>query len=393
MSARLPARRVSGVPRTLLLVSLSGLTLFGCAQIIGLDDYTVASHAGAAGTVASAGSAGATQAGAGGAAGTAEPEGGAAGDIFVPLVVGCDGVTGFQPNEQLVRSCLLRAGCDPTFAPVRNISTCVSYNTQAALPGESCNVSSKTCADFEACEHVGVAHDDLCGAATTGTRCQGNKAINCGNYQGDDRFFDCDALGGTCGTLTFSNGELYADCKLNIAPDSCVGLPNSDSDNFCHSKSGQADARYYCWNETAFGASCTSLGTCVDAPPAGSGGGAAVTGNATCYFNTPSCTAPKVPTCSNDVATVCSSGSLFKYDCGAVGLSCAITSDTEYCLAPGCKAADVDTKCVESCSDDGSSLTFCYGGAPYTVKCTDYGFTQCKSGLDSDQVPFAACRF
>jgi hypothetical protein len=91
---------------------------------------------------------------------------------------------------------------------------------------------------------------------------------------------------------------------------------------------------------------------------------------------------------------VCSDHALFKYDCGAVGLGCNITSSTEYCLAPGCKAADVDTNCQESCSADGSSLTFCYGGAPYTVKCSDYGFTQCLDGTDPDtSKPFAACRF
>ena len=94
-----------------------------------------------------------------------------------------------------------------------------------------------------------------------------------------------------------------------------------------------------------------------------------------------------------NIANDCSGGSLFKYSCGTVGLSCAVTTGTEYCLAPGCTAADVDTGCTESCSDDGTQLTFCYGGAPYTVTCSDYGFTQCLSDTSDTGTPFAACRF
>ncbi|MEI9949002.1 MAG: hypothetical protein WDO74_08455 [Pseudomonadota bacterium] len=98
--------------------------------------------------------------------------------------------------------------------------------------------------------------------------------------------------------------------------------------------------------------------------------------------------------CSGDVATVCSSGSQFKYNCGSVGLACSTTAKSEYCLAPGCNAADVDFVCHESCSDDGSSLTFCYGGLPYTVACEAYGFTHCSSGIDrASGRTFAACRF
>ena len=307
--------------------------------------------------------------------------------------VGCDGKTGFTPNENIVRSCILRAGCDPTFAPVRNISTCVSYNTQAALLGEKCNLTAKSCADYEACEHAGVAHNDLCGSTPkTGTRCEGDKAINCGNYNGDDRFFDCEALGGKCGTLDYK-GVLFADCKLDIAPESCAGTPSSDADYFCHSDPAQDDLRYYCWDGEAYGSSCSSRATCIDSPDTTAEGGAGgATGNARCYFNTTHCTAPTTPTCNNGVATVCSDGALFEYNCGSVGLSCAISSETEHCLAPGCKAAD-EGKCKESCSDDGSSLTFCYGGVPFTVNCTDYGFTQCLSDADQDGKAFAACRF
>jgi hypothetical protein len=374
---------------------LSVLGVFGCAQIIGLDEYTVAQH-GSAGASAGggAGSAGkGDKAGESGAGGQGGESGGGAGAGERPPLVGCDGKTEIEPNEQIVRSCILRAGCDPTFAPVRTISTCVTYNTQAALPGETCNLTSTSCADYEACEHVGVAHEDLCSAISGGTRCNGDLAINCENYPGDDRFFDCAALGGTCGTFKYQD-TLYADCKLDISPDSCAGMPSTDAKAFCHSGGGKTDdLRYYCWDGQAFGASCSSLASCIDTPSDGSSDPSAV-GNASCFFDTESCNGPDSVSCSGDMATVCSGGSQFKYNCGSVGLSCSISGKNEYCLAPGCNAADVDVACQESCSDDGSRLTFCYGGAPYTVDCGDYGFKQCSAGTDPDSGrTFAACRF
>jgi hypothetical protein len=421
MSARLNPRSVLGTLRGLALGCSLVVSFFGCSSIIGLGDFTVdngsgghkgvgasgeagqspsASEAGEGGTsgaVGAAGAAGEGNAPSGGSGGNSSggsstggnaPSGGSGGSA--PSIVGCDGKTSFVPNADIVRSCLLRGGCDPTFNPVRNISTCVTFDTQAALPGEQCNLNSKTCADYESCEHVGVAHDDLCGG-TKKTRCENGMAINCGNYQGDDRFFDCAALGGGCGTYTYTNDEVYADCTLDVTPDSCASAADDDSSYFCHAGVGGADdLRYYCWGGEAYGSSCSPLAKCTDdlVTPTDTTGG-----DATCFFSLPHCTGPAVPTCNNGVANDCSDGSLFKYDCGTVGLGCNITSGSEYCLAPGCKAADIDTKCVESCSDDGTQLTFCYGGAPYTVTCADYGFTQCLSDTDDAGNPFAACRF
>lgn len=389
--------------RLVTLAPLALLTLFGCAQIIGLDDYTVAGTPGAAGKAGASGEAGspgdAGEAGmtpVGGRAGSSGSSGdaGSAGEIDLPDIVGCDGKTELKPSANIVTSCILRAGCDPSFNPVRSISQCVTYNTQQALPGESCNLTSKTCKDYEACEHIGVAHDDLCGGTKT-TRCDGDIAINCDNYSSGDRYFDCAALGGTCDLLTYDDtaATVYADCVLDVAPDTCVGATSTDASYFCHSAAGQDDSRYYCWEDKAWGATCTGLAYCNDAAAGG--------GDATCYYNLPKCTGPAVPTCNNNVANVCSDGSLFKYDCSAVGLTCGITAGTEYCLAPGCTAADVDTKCEEKCSADGLSLTLCYGGAPFTVKCSDYGLTQCLTHTDtngtdddtSDDTVYAACRY
>lgn len=394
MSARLTTRSVAGTLRVLALGCALLVSFFGCSSIIGLGDYKVAGSGGGsmgANTGGEAGQGPSNEAGQGGAGNA--PSGGSGG------AVGCDGKSSFTPNEGIVRSCLLRAGCDPTFDPVRTVSQCVTFDTQAALPGETCNLGSKTCADYESCEHIGVAHSDLCGGSKT-TRCENGKAINCGNYNGDDRFFDCTALGGNCGTYTYTDNTLYADCTLDVAPDSCVGQPDDDGSYFCHSGGTTSDdLRYFCWGGQAYGSTCTSLAKCEDdavsvsTGDGGAGGTVTSGGDATCFFNLPNCTTPTVPTCNNGVANDCSQGSLFKYDCSAVGLGCNIDSATEYCLAPGCKAADVDTNCVESCSDDGTQLTFCYGGAPYTVTCSDYGFTQCLTGMDDSGFSFAACRF
>jgi hypothetical protein len=282
MTRRVARQLAEKSSRVLLLAPLAMLSLFGCATIIGLDEYTVAKSSGAGTSPgggagkdgSSAGRGGGTgEAGASGIGGESgeSGNGGQSGGGQLPPIVGCDGQTAFEPNEQIVRSCILRAGCDPTFAPVRTISTCVTYDTQAALPGEACNLTSTSCADFEACEHVGIAHGDLCGGSSaTGTRCQGDLAANCGNYEGDDRFFDCAALGGTCGTFTY-NGTLFADCKLDISPDSCVGMPSTDAKAFCHSGGGKTDdLRYYCWGGQAFGASCSSVASCIDTPSDGS---------------------------------------------------------------------------------------------------------------------------
>ncbi len=392
MIARNTSSRANSALRALALAALSASTIFGCSAIIGLDGYSVAKQATN------------TEAGAGGEGNNGDAGAGNTGNA--PSVVGCDGKTGFTPNEAIITSCLMRAGCDPSFNPVRTISTCVTKNTQKALPGEACNLDSTSCADYEKCDHVGVAHDDLCGGDKK-TRCQGDIAVNCGNYASGDRFFDCAALGGTCAKFHYVNPDInvdndYADCVMPVDAGSCTdpgtNTPISDdSKYYCQSGGGQTDdLRYYCWDGIAYGATCTSLAKCKDDASSVTVGDGGVEpskqgGDATCYFNLTKCGSDSI-TCDGDTANDCSGGSLFKYGCGSVGLSCDITSGTEYCLAPGCKAADVDTNCTESCSDDGKQLTFCYGGAPYTVTCSDYGFTQCLSDTN-DSGPFAACRF
>jgi hypothetical protein len=405
-----PSKRTFTWGRALALVPLPILALLGCSTLIGLDSYTVGSggSGGAGGTVSgggsggghagsgssgkaggeNAGSGGTSVIGAGGEAGVSE-----AGAGPVNQNVGCDGTTAFVPNESIIRSCILRAGCNPNFNPVRTISECVSKNTQAALPGESCNLSSRTCADYEACEHIGIAHDDLCGAGQV-TRCDANSAINCGNYDTDE-FLDCKALGGTCGTYTYAvNSLVYADCKLAVTPATfCVGK-SDDTAYYCQTgNSTTPDSRYYCYLGQAYGATCGKFATCYDTtdttqtPPVP---------DATCYFNfNAQCTGADSAMCAGGVAKLCSGGDVINYDCGSVGLDCAVKGTDGYCVAPGCKPVTVDD-CTETCGDDGVTLNFCYGGVPHAVDCTAYGFTTCTPGTKTDSagndVPFAACR-
>ena len=65
------------------------------------------------------------------------------------------------------------------------------------------------------------------------------------------------------------------------------------------------------------------------------------------------------------------------------------------CIASVADQSGVELEHIvqDSCSDDGTQLTFCYGGTPYTVTCADYGFTQCLAGKDDSGAPFAGCRF
>ncbi|HVR18037.1 MAG TPA: hypothetical protein VMS65_00025, partial [Polyangiaceae bacterium] len=77
-----------------------------------------------------------------------------------------------------------------------------------------------------------------------------------------------------------------------------------------------------------------------------------------------------------------------RYTC-APGLACDESSTSAGCVAPGCALTQ---PCAESCS--GTELTFCYGGVPVTLDCTDYGFRRClESTPSSGGAPLAYCAF
>jgi hypothetical protein len=395
--------------RALALLPLSLLTVLGCAQIIGLGDYSVGSGAGAGGTVAGGGKSGGSgkagssnanggesNAGEGGAAagetgtsGTAGSsgtvgvagEGGEAGGggAIIPPAVGCDGVTPITLNQDVMRSCILRVSCDP-YDPLRTISTCVTNNTQDAFAGEHCNLKSTTCAEFEACEHIGIAGDDLCPASKSGTSfCAGTKSVTCTSDGTISSWVDCIGQGGTgCGTYTDSDGNQVADCLVN---EPCSASGSTVTDYECSAEATPL-YQYYCAGDQAYGFACGDFAYCnVDS-----------TGSAGCYLTSNTCTSggttcPDGTTCTTaNVAKVVSGGGEYDYDCGSVGLTCKVgpanaDNDTNYCLAPGCKPADVNN-CTEFC--DGTKLNFCYGGAQVTADCMDYGFSGCEDFSGSD---------
>ncbi|HEX3774975.1 MAG TPA: hypothetical protein VHV51_10955 [Polyangiaceae bacterium] len=411
MSQFQPAKRKLTAGRALALLPLTLLSALGCSQIIGLSDYDVApsgGSGGSAGTVSNAGSAnggsggkaGGSSAGSGnakagesaggeagalGEAGTggssgSSTTGGSAGSAGGPATgpLGCDGKTTFTLNDGVVRSCILRMGCDP-FEPVRSISTCVTNNTQDAFAGERCNLKSTTCADYEACEHNGIAGDDLCPSNRFGTDyCSGTKAVSCTEDGQFSSWIDCVGVGGTaCGTYV-SGGVTVSDCLVN---ESCVGTTPGD---YTCSTEATPLYEYQCTGNKAYGFKCGDFAYCDDS-----------SGTAGCYLTAQTCGADSTTCSTTNIAKVCSGGGEYDYDCGSVGLKCQVGAadadgDTNYCLAPGCKPADVNT-CAEFCN--GSKLDFCYGGAQVEVDCTDYGFTGCLDGLDNgdELTSYATC--
>jgi len=388
-------QRKLGATRAIGLLPFTLLAAVGCAQIIGLGDYTVASDNGGAGgaTGGKAGtggkSGGAGRGGTTAAAGEAGEQnlGGQAGAPPNPTgAVGCDGKTAITVNSQVVRSCVLSASCSPFYA-VRSISECVSNNTQDAFAGERCNLRSKTCADYEACMHVGIAGDDLCPASKSGTNyCAGTKAVSCPSDGSFPSWVDCVGQGATgCGIQ--SDGT--ADCTLPAQDCS-----NSTSTDYVCSTEAEPKYKYYCADGEAYGIACGDFSYCGYAASNtgdGGAGGATTVETATCYLTAASCAVAGTQ-CSDNVAKVCTDGGEYDYDCGSVGLTCAVGGKTDassnYCLAPGCKPADVDG-CTESCN--GSSLTFCYGGAPVSVNCVDYGFSSCGTFTSTEGLFYAAC--
>jgi hypothetical protein len=284
---------------------------------------------------------------------------GEAGDGEIDLVpaVGCDG-SEISLDPSIVRSCVLNVSCSP-FDPIDTISVCVSLNTQLTYRSTDCR-DARSCADVTAC--TGEGRDAaLCEGSTGGWRCVNNQAVNCAlNF-----FVDCDAYGGEC--------QLYDDpVEGNRAR--CVVVPTC-SESAGTYQCAPGERLYECEDGVGFGRDCSLYGGhCTDQ-------GA----RTSCQDDLPTCDGDSTE-CVGEVSSQCIDGELYQADCASVGLSC--DSDTTYCLAPGCEASDWDS-CSETCA--GSELTLCYGGAPYTVDCRDFGFAGCTNFRRGDGVVYAAC--
>ena len=276
-------------------------------------------------------------------------------------VAGCHGNTAsIAANAQVVRSCVLDLACNPFPASVA-VSDCVTLNTQASTPGTRCTAGARTCADFQRCVGFGFAGTDLC-AGHTGGRCVGSRAINC-ESTGASAFEDCAAAGGTC-VVSGSGANAIADCRV------VATCSETDGNTHC-----SGNVSYSCEAGVGFGSSCGAGSYCN-------------TADGTCLLSGPECEATS-DICNGQVDESCSDKNLYRYDCGSVGLGCQTSGGNTWCLAPGCTFADLGS-CTESCS--GSRLTFCYGGAPYTVDCRNFGFASCTAGLSSGGVSnYAKC--
>jgi hypothetical protein len=360
--------RQRGLPRYLTLGIFTVLSFGGCADVIGLSDYNVVPPGAAGGAGSASGDAGSTgdagdtaSAGQSGSAGQAGAgNAGEAGGGGTDVVVGCDGVTPFSPNLDVVRSCLLRYSCNP-FYPDDTISNCVTLNTQRTFGGTSlgCTLDANSCTDVIVCEGYGWAFDELC-LGESGWRCQGNLAVN---YDGNT-VVDCTIYGGVCSELA----DGTTDCKVL---DSCTA---SDVDR-CGGTNN--DTLYNCVDGVGYGFKCSHFGSVCEQR----------NGDEGCYFTSTSCADPGTNSCMANRRRTCSTDGLLRlYDCASVGLSC---SDQE-CTAPGCTRQDV-LDCVESCQ--GTQLSFCYGGTPMTVDCNDYGFPQCGEYTHPSGWEFATCTY
>lgn len=385
------------------------LTLGGCSQILGIGDYDIdprlddneagkgaggdgdagegASAAGAAagnvqGGTSQGGSSQAGDAGMGAAAGAAEPMagaggadagagaggGGGGGGGTDSKFKGCDG-TPFAGNEAIVRSCILRVGCQLWNYPENTISRCVSQNTQSTYEGTKCTLDAQSCADIAECEGTHDA-EAFCATHAEGQYCDGNDVVNC--YDDYLSFATaCTKYGGTCNDfgVDLGNGDTVA-CAL----DQVTTCTETDDTETC---GGPANGyKYQCQDDVAYGIKCSNFAASCQADSGGDVG---------CFYPLNNCTTEGV-VCANDRATWCDGTSKATFDCGSVGLDCATSGDYSgdsgrQCAAPGCTPTDV-ADCQESCS--GSKLSFCYGGAPVTVDCKDYGFKTCVEYTGDD---------
>lgn len=280
------------------------------------------------------------------------------GAFALPDAIGCDH-TRFAVNSEVVRSCVLKVSCTP-FDPLDVISTCVTLDTQQTFKTSDCR-GATTCDDIARC--TGEAWSAKpCAPEDGAWKCDGTRVINC--VEGYE--VDCQTYGGTCALYDDPVIGKRARCQVLSGCKEAAGRFHCASPHVL----------YECHAGKGFGRDCSiGGGTCEE--EAGS--------NAGCRDPLPSCGADAL-SCVGAVSAQCVDGKLYESNCGGVGLGC--DPESAFCLAPGCAARDWDN-CSESCS--GSKLSFCYGGAPYSVDCKDFGFTSCETFRRIDGTLYAAC--
>ena len=289
-----------------------------------------------------------------------------------------DGLPTTPAFDQVVKACILWAGCTGRFTPV-SVSNCIAWDwfgSNTNDPQFPCLAQTKTCAEVTACLGEAWATKAQCagtGAAAVGT-CSGSTAINCKNGQGVTT--NCAKYAGTtqCGVHTLANDAgSAADCIVEPTCKSDAG-----TDYVCDTA---GNFLYSCVGGVGYGASCAPSGYQC----------ATFTGDTDCWIEGPkSCTGAGAFTCTDDKTMSFCTNTLTSVTlhCGTAGGSCVSGATATNCVSPGCTAAQ-QTACKESCESD-RYAHLCVGGAPLKVDCKTYAdFTGCvlQSNGDATCVP------
>ena len=320
----------------LLAVPLALAAAVGCGQILGAGGYTADLSPDGGGTDARADTAMTADSGTQGDTGSLGD-----GPGFIDACVASN--IDRAELARITKACVMLWGCDP-YVPGETLSNCISIDVPEAYPYFGCSLTASTCADIIACRGYGYPTAADCPAS--GPHCNGNRAANCtGAATGN--VTDCAVTGGTC-AMYLSGGTTYASC--NVAP----GCSESDGLPHCN-----GNTLYTCYGGTGIGKNCFTAETCKT-----------VGTTTSCYPNLPACSPSGSKCVGNDIDYCFTTGMGTTFACSHVGLECQNAS----CIAPGCSAAN-ETSCSESCS--GTVMSLCVGGAPVTVDCAKYGFSQC----------------
>lgn len=381
--------------RRVASLTCAALTSFGCATIIGLDDYEKDDDVGAGGsstggdggTGGSAGSGGSAGTGGDGAGGTAGSggtagTGGVVGTGGTGGTVGCDGDASFAPNQAVVDTCVLRASCDP--ANVFSISECVSKNVPISSEREFCTTTAQDCAGIERCTGSRWLSHEECALEAQGYSCQDSPEVSrivfcslllpgVGGFR-----LDCAPRGGQCFVDDSDPEAPFAECLLPETKQGECTVP--EGEYAC--LEGQ-NTVYTCHDGVRYGTDCGALQT-ICLQPAGF--------DADCYRAGTPCEGTQTRCLDDDTLAECIFGQRTLYDCSSVGLRCENDPRTGFgaCVAPGCTTENV-SNCQESC--DGNVLTFCYGGRPFSIDCASYPeFDTCiESEGDDGSTRTATC--
>ena len=291
--------------------------------------------------------------------------------------------TGDPAFQQLVKACTLVVSCDPLFFDV-TVSECITNDYLHSHEASDCLSKITSCADYYACTGSRAATPAECQPAVAadssfGSCSSAGVSTSC-DYGGFGIISNCAALGGTCvvypDPIYSADGDTRGGCQLGTCADATSGA----------TKCGTGTQVYTC-QETD-----TSTNFAIARQACGAGSSCqTIDGLATCADTATTCTTAGA-TCSGNTLTTCQTvgTGLQQYttNCAAAGLECTPGLNTGACTAAGC----VPASCTEGCSTtNGTQLTVCIGGAPFTVDCPSLGFATCTYDYNANDDYFYYC--